>query len=299
MGSRTYRAEAIVLKTLDLGEADRIITLLTRHFGKVNVVAKGIRRPTSRLAGYAEPLSHATYQLARGRELDVLTGAETRSAYLALRDDLDRIAAGWYVAEVADRSTVERSPAAAVFDLVETALRHLEAGHAPALVCRWWDLHLLDRTGFRPALASCARCGGALREGTNAWSPLDGGAVCTTCIDRSLAGMPALSLRALKSLRYLLASDFAAAARLRIDEALERELERHLRAFLHHVLDREIASARLIDELTRLPKSDPRSGKALPEAPGGGAPGRVATLDLAPSASASASRSARRGDDWT
>ena len=78
MGSRTYRAEAIVLKTLDLGEADRILTLLTRHFGKVKVVAKGIRRPTSRLAGYAEPLSHATYQLARGRELDVLTGAESR-----------------------------------------------------------------------------------------------------------------------------------------------------------------------------------------------------------------------------
>lgn len=254
MGSRTYRAEAIVLKTLDLGEADRIITLLTRHFGKVKVIAKGIRRPTSRLAGHAEPLSHATYQLARGRELDVLTGAETRCAYRALREDLDRIAAGWYIAEVADGSTADRSPAASVFDLVATALGHLEAGHLPALVCRWWDLHLLDRTGFRPQLASCARCGGPLREGTNAWSPLDGGAVCTACVDRSLAGLPALSLRALKTLRYLLASNFAAATRLRIDEALEREIERHLRAFMQSVLDREITSARLIDELARLPR---------------------------------------------
>ena len=257
MGSRTYRAEAIVLKALDLGEADRILTLLTRHFGKVKVMAKGIRRPTSRLAGYAEPLSHATYQLARGRELDVLTGAESRSTYRALRDDLDRIAAGWYIAEVADRSTVEHSPVAPVFDIVETALRHLEAGHAPALVCRWWDLHLLDRTGFRPELGSCARCEGALHEGTNAWSPYEGGAVCPPCVDRSIAGLPALSLRALKSLRYLLVSDFAAAARLRMDEALERELERHLRAFLQYVLDREIASARLIDELARLPRRVP------------------------------------------
>lgn len=261
MGSRTYRAEAIVLKTLDLGEADRVLTLLTRQFGKVRVVAKGIRRPASRLAGYAEPLSHATYQLARGRELDVLTGAETRSAYRALREDLDRIAAGWYVAEVADRFTVDRSPAAPVFDLVETALRHLEAGHAPALVCRWCDLHLLDRTGFRPELARCARCSGALLEGTNAWSPLEGGAVCPPCVDRGIAGLPALSLRALKSLRHLLASDFAGAARLRIDEALERELERHMRAFLQHVLDRDITSARLIDELARL-KSGPRRAPA-------------------------------------
>lgn len=257
MGSRTYRAEAIVLKTLDLGEADRILTLLTRHHGKVKVVAKGIRRPTSRLAGYAEPLSHATYQLARGRELDVLTGAESRATYRELREDLDRIAAGWYIAEIADRTTVEHAPAAAAFAVVETALSHLEAGHPPALVCRWADLHLLDRTGFRPELLVCARCTGTLQERTNAWSPFDGGAVCTTCVDRSVGGLPALSVRALKSLRYLLTSDFAAASRLRVDEILERELERHLRAFMQHVLDREIASARLIDELARLPRRVP------------------------------------------
>jgi DNA repair protein RecO (recombination protein O) len=257
MASRTYRAEAIVLKTLDLGEADRILTLLTRHFGKVKAVAKGIRRPTSRLAGYAEPLSHATFQLARGRELDVLTGAESRSTYRTVREDLDRIAAAWYIAEIADCSTAEHAPAAPVFDLVETALRHLEAGHPPAVVCRWWDLHLLDRTGFRPELAVCARCGGALRETANGWSPYDGGAVCIECIDRSVAGLPALSVRALKSLRYLLASDFGGAALLRIDAALEHEIERHLRSFLHHVLDREIASARLIDELARLPRRSP------------------------------------------
>ena len=254
MGSRTYRAEAIVLRTLDLGEADRILTLLTRHHGKVKVIAKGIRRPTSRLAGYAEPLSHATYQLARGRELDVLTGAESRAVHRAIREDLDLIAAGWYIAEVADRTTVEHAPATAVFDLVETALRHLDAGHPPALVCRWADLHLLDRTGFRPELIVCARCTGVLRETTNAWSPFDGGAVCTTCVDSSVGGLPALSVRGLKSLRYLLTSDFGSASRLRVDEALERELERHLRAFMHHVLDREIASARLIDEISRLPR---------------------------------------------
>lgn len=254
MGSRTYRAEAIVLKTLDLGEADRILTLLTRHFGKVKAVAKGIRRPTSRLAGHAEPLSHATFQLARGRDLDVLTGAETRTTFRTLREDLDRIAAAWYVVEVADRLTVERSPSAPVFELVETALRHLEVGQPAALVCRWYDLHVLDRAGFRPQLAVCARCGGALRESTNGWDPFEGGVVCTGCIDRSAVGLPALTVRALKSLRYLLASDFASATRLRIDPALETELERHMRTFFHQVLDRDVASARLIEELARLPR---------------------------------------------
>src|SRR5439155_1151897 len=108
--SRTYRAEAIVLKTNDFAEADRILVLFTRHFGKVRVVAKGIRRATSRMAGHAEPLTHATYQLARGRELDVLTGAEARAIYPDMRDDLGLIAAGWYVAELVDRFTAERVP---------------------------------------------------------------------------------------------------------------------------------------------------------------------------------------------
>src|SRR2546430_633953 len=149
VASRTYRAEAIVLKTNDFAEADRIRVLFTGHCGKVRVVAKGIRRATSRMAGHAEPLTHATYQLARGRELDVLTGAEARAIYPDMRDDLGLIAAGWYVAELVDRFTAERVPSAPLFDLLETSLRRLDAGVPPAVVCRWFDLHLLDRTRSR------------------------------------------------------------------------------------------------------------------------------------------------------
>ena len=252
MASRTYRAEAIVLKTLDFGETDRILTLLTRHFGKVSVVAKGIRRPTSRLAGQAEPLTHATYQLARGRNLDVLTGAESRAMYRSLREDLQGIAAGWYIAELADRFAAERAPSAPLFDLVETALHHLSAGFPAGLVCRWFDLHLLDRTGFRPELGRCVQCERPPDEVANAWLVEAGGLVCARCASGSTSGPLGLSVRALKSLRFLLVSDFASAARLRVDDALAVELERHLRAFLQYVLDREIHAARLLDDVARL-----------------------------------------------
>jgi DNA repair protein RecO (recombination protein O) len=257
MASRTYRAEAIVLKTIDFGETDRILTLLTRHFGKVSVVAKGIRKPTSRLAGHAEPLTHAMYQLARGRNLDVLTGAQSHALYRSLREDLHGIAAGWYVAELADRFALERSPSAPLFDLVESALRHLAAGYAPALVCRWFDLHLLDRTGFRPELGRCVQCRVSPTEITNAWIVDAGGLVCAACAPADTHGPHALTVRALKSLRYLLVSNFDGASLLRVDEALAAELERHLRSFLQHVLDREIHAASLIDELARMPRPAP------------------------------------------
>lgn len=246
-----------MLKTIDFGETDRILTLLTRHFGKVSVVAKGIRKPTSRLAGHAEPLTHATYQLARGRNLDVLTGAESRSLFRALREDLQGIAAGWYIAELADRFALEKSPSAPLFDLVESALRHLAGGYAPALVCRWFDLHLLDRTGFRPELGRCVQCATAAPETTNAWIVDAGGLVCATCAPGEARGPRGLSVRALKSLRYLLVSNFEGASLLRVDDALAAELERHLRTFLQMVLDRDINASRLLDELSRMPRPVP------------------------------------------
>ncbi|GAC1493118.1 MAG: DNA repair protein RecO [Candidatus Limnocylindrales bacterium] len=254
MASRTYRAEAIVLKTMDLGEADRILTLLTRHYGKVRVIAKGIRKPTSRLAGHAEPLVHATFQLARGRDLDVLTGAETRATYRALREDLPVIAAGWYISELADRFSVERSTSVPVFDLVETALAALEAGAFPAIVCRWFDLHLLDRSGFRPELGRCVQCRRAPEEVTNVWHPDAGGLVCARCAEAWTHGSLALSVRALKTLRYLFVSDLSTALLLKVDAALAHELEQHLRGFLHHVLDRDIHASRLLEEIARLPQ---------------------------------------------
>lgn len=249
---RTYRAEAIVLKGLDLGEADRVITLYTRHFGKVRAIAKGARRPTSRLAGHVEPLAHATFLLAKGRDLDVVTQAELRETYRALREDLLSTAAGWYVAELVDRFTVDRHPSAPTFELFATALRHLDAGHPPGLVCRWFDLHLLDRAGFRPELGRCAHCGRALEETEQVFSPSAGGVLGRECRARAEGSVAILTVRGLKALRYLLRSEFAEASRLRIDPALAIELERHMRTFLQHVLDRDVNAARLLDDVRQL-----------------------------------------------
>jgi DNA repair protein RecO (recombination protein O) len=249
---RTYRAEAIVLKGMDLGEADRIVTLYTRYFGKLRAVAKGARRPTSRLAGHVEPLAHAVFQLAKGRELDVVTQAETRETYRGLRETLVETAAGWYVAELVDRFTVDRVPSAPTFDLLATALRHLARGEPPTLVCRWFDLHLLDRSGFRPELFRCVHCGLGLEERDHLFSPAAGGVVCPRCRAEAEGPVASVTVRALKSLRYLLRNEFAEAARLRVDAALGLELERHLRSFLHVVLDREVNAQRLLDDVRGL-----------------------------------------------
>jgi DNA repair protein RecO (recombination protein O) len=145
-----------------------------------------------------------------------------------------------------------------LFDLLETSLRALDAGTSAPTVCRWFDLHLLDRSGFRPELGECAQCRKALVEETNAWEPAVGGAICGSCAER-LPYVAPLTVRALKSLRYLLVSDLESASRLRLDAPLTTELDRHLRGFLRYVLDRDISTTHLLDELRTLPHPAPVS----------------------------------------
>src|SRR5687767_1549398 len=119
---RVYKAQAIVLRQRKLGEADKIVTLFSAYSGKIDAVAKGVRRTKSRLAGHLEPLTLGSYLLAEGRELDILTQAETIDGFPALRTDLERLSRGLYCAELVDRLTPERSEASKVFRLLQSTL---------------------------------------------------------------------------------------------------------------------------------------------------------------------------------
>src|SRR5687768_6068373 len=122
---RLYRCEAIVLARMDFGEADRILTLYSRQHGKFSAIAKGARRPLSRLGPHLEYFNHAKLMLARGRELDVVTGAETEDAYLGIRTDLDAYGHASHMVEILSRLTQDRQQNEAVFDLLARSLRLL------------------------------------------------------------------------------------------------------------------------------------------------------------------------------
>ena len=147
---RVYKTEAIVLRQRKLGEADKIVTLYTSHQGKLDAVAKGVRRTKSRLAGHLEPLTLGAYLLAEGRELDIVTQADTVEAFPALRDDLERLSRGLYCAELVERLTPERSEANPVFRLLAETLGYLNSAPEYELVARRFELRLLGELGYRP-----------------------------------------------------------------------------------------------------------------------------------------------------
>ena len=173
-----YRDEGVVLRTMRLGEADRIVTLLTRGHGKVRAVAKGVRKTTSKFGGRLEPLSHVALLCWKGRELDIVNQAEVTEAFRTVREDLSRVAKAFTVLEVADQLAQEHHPAPRLYEMVLGALRALAAEDSAMLVPGFL-LKALALEGSAPMVDACASCGA---EGDLvAFDLLQGGALCRDC----------------------------------------------------------------------------------------------------------------------
>ncbi len=256
---RVYKTQAIVLRQRKLGEADKIVTLYCANLGKVDAVAKGVRRTKSRLAGHLEPLTLGLYLVAEGRDLDIVTQAETIDAFAPLRSELERLSRGLYCAELVDRMLPERSEGYPVFLLLRDTLARLSAEPELDLAVRYFEMRLLAELGYQPLLDVCAVCGARLEPVVNFWSEAAGGAIGPECAMgetpayRTGRPVQSLSLNALKVLRLLQRSTFAEAARVRLSPALASEVEGCLGRHIRYVLEREVRSARFVETLRRLP----------------------------------------------
>jgi len=246
---RSYKTRAIVLAHLDLGEADRIITLLTPEDGKIRAIAKGVRRPRSRIGGSVEPFAELDLVLARGRSLDVITQVSVAHAWLRLRDRLESTATAWYLGELADRAVEERAGAHPIYGLLRRACQLLDDGMAPGRVARWYEAGLADALGVRPELDRCVECHRVLEEDDGfRWVPALGGVLCN-----QHPGPPAetvaLSLAALKLLKAYRRLDVEAIAGLRLPPQVEAEVEAVMRRYTRFILEREARSLAFMDEV--------------------------------------------------
>jgi DNA repair protein RecO (recombination protein O) len=238
-----YRDDAVVLRVQKLGEADRIITLLTRRHGRVRAVGKGVRRTTSRFGARLEPFSHVDVQLYTGRSLDIVTQAESIAAYGAeLVGDYARYTAGTAVLETAERLTAEEcEPSLRLYLLVVGALRSLAAGeHDPPLVLDAFLVRAMAVAGWEPALAACAQCG--LPGPHRSFSVPAGGAVCPACRPPGAARPAAGTLTLLTA---LLAGDWRTADGS--EDAARREASGLLAAHLQWHLERGLRSLPLVE----------------------------------------------------
>jgi len=245
---RNYQTEAVIIKKTKLGEADRILTLYTPNLGKIQAVAKGVRRPRSKMAGHLELLTHSQVSLARGRNLDTVTGSQTIDGFFPLKSDLELISYALYIVELVEQFTADHDENRPLFELLLKTMHRLCQETDRELTLRYFELRLLDLAGYRPQLGQCVSCHRPLKPETNFFSPRAGGVLCPGC-QRSQPPAHPLSVDALKVLRWLQGSDEGAADRLRINRLLSRELETVMRAYLRYLLEREVRSTAWLDTL--------------------------------------------------
>lgn len=247
---RLYRTEAIVLKRSDFFESDRLLILYTPNLGKIRAIAKGVRKPTSRKGGHVELFTHSQLLIAKGRNLDIVTQAETIHPFLPLREDLLRITHAYYAAELIDRFTEERVENRPLFELLLSVLGWIGEASDLSLVMRLFELHLLGYVGYRPQLFRCARCEARIEPVANFFSPEDGGVLCPPCGEAEPQAR-SISLNALKALRFLQTRDYAICQRLRISEKLHGELEMIMHGYITHILGMDLKAAAFLDRLRR------------------------------------------------
>jgi DNA repair protein RecO (recombination protein O) len=245
--ARLYRVRGIVLRRLDLGEADRIITIFTSERGKLRIVAKGSRRPSSKMAGHLEPFCATRLLVARTRGLDIISQAETIEHFPDLRRSEASIATAGYLSELVDALMPEDQAQEAVYELTYAAFRLLNEGRDPRLVTHVFEMGLLRQLGYRPELARCVSCGAEILPEPNGFS-LDGGVICPNCLRVRPDATP-MSVNALKLLRSIDRGEIERLFALRVPSAIWAETGDLLARYITRVTGRESSARRVLESL--------------------------------------------------
>ncbi len=256
----SYNTLAIVLRRINYGETDKILTLFSRDRGRLSAIAKGARKAVSRLSGATEVLTCTRFQLATGKSLEIVTQVEVAESFPALHQDLPRLAHGLYLADLIDHSIADEAPNPELFDLLLTGLHLLQALPLPELPTRWFETQLLADLGYAPNLGACAVCDAPLpgdfgRDESFALSVSLGGALCPLhARPASNEDHSALSYGALRLLQTLagIPSEEAATMLPALPAAGPKGLNLArlaLRRFLRSRLERDLKSLAFLDSL--------------------------------------------------
>lgn len=236
----SFRDEGIVIRERPLGEADKLLTILTRQGGKIAASARGARRTRNRLLGPTQLFCHSRFLIFTGKGLATVGQAELIESFIGLREDLVRLAYASYFAEMVDGFLGEADSQPAIFDLLRSLLNGLLKVRDLELLVRYGELKLVSLAGFMPSLFRCASCSQALPAAKAAFSPEAGGILCSGCY-RMGDSFP-LEADTIVALRHMLTVSPQKLADLKMGPQVRQELKLALRRYLDHYLAKDLKS---------------------------------------------------------
>lgn len=240
----SQRSQGIVFKSTNFGEADKILTVITERFGKIKVMARGIRKIKSHLAGALEPFMLLDLQLREGKTFFIVTGAAIEKEFPKIHSDLIRMSKAFYVGELIDRFLPEKQILEDVFKLFVEILAAIEEG-GRGVQTRAFEFKMIVTSGFAPEMYNCVHCKEIIAPGGNFWDAVEGGLICSNCQLSHRHGVN-ISDDAIKLLRFFEKSDLATINRLKVSREIEDESEKIISSYLENILERELKSKKFI-----------------------------------------------------
>jgi DNA repair protein RecO (recombination protein O) len=237
----TYKTKGIILKRTNLGEADRILTIYTLDYGKIKVIAKGVRKIKSKLAGNLELFCLDDLVIAEGKNLDIVCGAVTEKCFFDLRNDLKATHTAYYLADVVDKLSEEEEPHKEVFEFLDNLLEEINGGNA-AILLPYFEIKFLKELGYKPELFFCVACKAKIKNGRNFFDFDEGGLVCEKCRKDQLA----ISEKTIKLLRIFLEHNISYIKKIKINQKMLKEIEKITSNFLKINSQKEFKSERFI-----------------------------------------------------
>ncbi|VAX22384.1 DNA recombination and repair protein RecO [hydrothermal vent metagenome] len=245
-----YQSPALVLRTMRLGEADRIVTFFTRKYGKLKAVAKGALKPKSRLSGRVEPFLHVNIIVFGKEKADLfrLNSIDIVEAFMPMRERLERLSRAYVSAELVDICQKEGDVNQAGFDLLLSFLRALNQDmpkDRQELLLRFFELKFLSSIGLEPALEKCVICGAEPKGDKTGFHPAQGGVVCSRCLPGSPSAIIA-TMGAIKLLAKGMSLPNERLSRLSASPKLILEVDRLVNRFISAHVARDIRSERFL-----------------------------------------------------
>nr|NIM47609.1 DNA repair protein RecO [Candidatus Aenigmarchaeota archaeon] len=250
-----YKTKAVVLSRKDLGEADRILTLYTKDFGKIKAKAVGVRRAKSKLAGSLELFNSGLIFLAQGKTFDVICGCEIDCHHQKIKKSLRRTSLAYYIGELVLKLTPEHLKSPPVFDLLIEALSGLDKEEESnlELIVSFFELRLLSFLGYTPEFSRCIHCRKVLIPKENYFSFTSGGILCHDCKETE-ENLILVSSQAVKIIRFIYKDEFANLKRIKDIVKYLPEVRNLSSNFIQFIIEKDLKSQDFIKSIENLEK---------------------------------------------
>ena len=245
----SLKTSGIVIKRMNFGEADRILTILTERFGKVKAIAKGVRKTKSRLAGSLEPFMVLDLQLHEGKSFFIVTGSVIEREFSEVHSNLQKTSQAFYIGEIADKILQENQRIHGVFEIFAEALAEIDVSGSEFLL-RIFELRIIEASGFKPELYQCIHCKEKVTPEDNFWDSTEGGIICRSCQQKFHHGKR-ISDDLIKIFRLIDRGEYDLLKRVNLKKEIEEEAEAVLSEYIKSILERDLKSQKFLKEISR------------------------------------------------